>query len=149
MTVPAAIGELLVRYFGGGSRPNYSETVRAIDREAYSSLRKYLEADPVVKLEDLTDLNTDLGWWWSVTDGEERFSVRVSFVGPFAVVLSAGKPVYDNRVCQILRDQGFILLSLAQMETRVSLWGPEDEAPLYEYLFCFDHGLPWDRRPLN
>jgi len=111
-------------------------------RDPYRNARRALAS--LGPLADLTDLNYDLGpsWWLSL--GEAVVNVRLSFVGPYALVLdSSGAPVEYDDVARVLDDGGFILLGSDVLARVVDIWAPEVVATVYEFLFEFDNGLPW------
>ena len=139
---PPAMIELIVRYFGQGAWPDYSRTPAIIERDPYRRVRARLAER--WRLEDLTDHNDDLGneWWLQGDDGE--WGVRLSFVGPYAIIVdSSGHAVEPLPVVEILDDAGFQLLGEELLSSPVTIWSPEWEAPLWELLFEFDNGLPW------
>ena len=138
--LPSALVELLLRYFGDLALPNYSAALTIVQRDPYRPLRNRL-AD-AYDLHDSTDLQYDLGWsWWF---HEPNLNVRVSFIGPFAVVLDrGGRVVRDVKTEAILAAEGFVVLDEQALSVPVEIWAPEVEGPLYEFLFEFDKGLPW------
>lgn len=142
MRIPAAIEEMVVRYFGSSALPDYSRTPELLTREPYNAVREQLSTlSPVV---DLTDINRDLGFVY-VLDRPNGPTVRLSVVGPFAVVTDEdGAVVPPEDVSTLLVAEGFQLLDERTLELPVRLWSGF-ERPLYEFVFEFDEGFPWDR----
>ena len=138
--ITSALIELLLRYFGDGALPDYSAALTIVGREPFWPLREQLMRDN--SFEDLTDVQYDLGWsWWL---GYPVRNVRVSFVGPYAVVLDAsGHVVSDNYIESVLTAEGFVVLGEAVLTSAVEIWAPEVQGTLYEFVFEFDRGLPW------
>lgn len=135
--------EFLLRYFGNGATPNYSKTLSVLSRDPYRPIRERLEA--LVGCHDSTDYNYDLGtsWWFKRED--ESWNLRLSFVGPFALLLrSAGEVVTSDPVLELTRSHGFMAQSRTELDLPVRIWEPEVEGCLYEFLFEFDNGRPWD-----
>lgn len=144
MKVPIAIAELLGRFFGRGDRPNYSGTLALIERDPYAEVREALAGR--WRLTEYTDYNSDLSFNYSIEFSATGAEVRLSMVGPYAVVLSTTGEVTDiPEIAEVLVKAGFHLLDQPMLSRPVSLWGPEYELPLYEYLFEFDMDLPWER----
>jgi hypothetical protein len=140
--IPCAWLELLVRYFGT-TVPDYSATLLVAARDPYRQLRDRL-VDASLLFEDLTDFNYDLGPVLWVTSGSQKLCIRLSFVGPFAIILDElGRPTSDGALQEILGLEGFLVPTPDQLEMVVECWGAEHAATLFEYIFQFDSGVPW------
>src|SRR4051794_14977246 len=85
--IPAAIHEMILRYFGSGSSPVYGATPRILMRDPYRVVRARLQR--IWDVFDFTDLNYDLGCNFILRDHSPGASVRLSAVGPFAVVIGS------------------------------------------------------------
>jgi hypothetical protein len=139
-----AFVELLLRYFGRGALPDYSATPAIHDLDPYRPLRERLAS--MVDLHDSTDLNYDLGTSWWFSRGDVGLNLKLSYVGPFALLLRypAWDVLAEDEVLDVVRAQGFSVVTHAQLEVPVRMWSPEVEGSLYEFLFEFDKGRPWD-----
>jgi hypothetical protein len=145
MSLPAAVIELLIRYFGDAALPDYSASVGVVSRQPYQPLRDRLAAN--WHLHDSTDLQYDLGWSWWLDIGTQVVNLRLSFVGPYAVLLdrSGTSTIKSDEVARLVEDEGFAVLTREQLEMPVAVWSPECNGSLYEFLFEFDRGTPWNR----
>jgi hypothetical protein len=146
ISVPAAIVELLIRYFGSAALPDFSASQEiAAVRDPYSPLRDRLSL--TWQVEDLTDFQYDLGWSWWLRRSNTVRNLRLSFVGPYAVVLDAeGREIdSDNELISAIQVDGFIVLPSEELMAPVEIWSPEYTGSLYEFLFEFDRGTPWER----
>ena len=144
MKIPAATAEMVFRYFGVGSSPDYSATLGIISRRPYENVEEILAARWA--LTDLTDYNYDLGFVYALTDHQDLPTVRLSVVGPYAVIIDPQGRVVDTvDVAAILNSEGFEVMNKEVLELPVDIWKPEVGGCLYEFLFEFDQGLPWDR----
>jgi hypothetical protein len=140
--LPRGWRENLLDFFGSGE-PSYSKILVIAETNPYGSLRNRVESS-FGPIEDLTDFNSDLGWVWWFRCNDQILSLRLSFVGEFALLLDSQKrPVSVPQVLDLLVNEGLVVLSREQLEVTIDLWGPEFEAPLYEYLFQYDTELPW------
>lgn len=143
--VPEAILELILRYFGEAALPDFSRTLRIFERAPYRQLRERLAAG--WSITDLTDLNHDLGWrWWVASEDHGPVDLRVSFVGPYYLMLDGlGLPTEDAVLEGALEAAGLYCIDRETLERQVTVWEPEASGSVYEYLFEFDAGMPWDR----
>ena len=143
--VPSAVIEMLLRYFGTAALPDFSASLDIVARDPYRPLRERLARS--WSLEDLTDIQYDLGWSWWLRIDSRVLNLRLSFVGPYAVLLdgTGTATVDDDDVLQMVRDEGFLVLSREQLEAPVEIWTPEYGGGIYEFLFEFDRGTPWRR----
>jgi hypothetical protein len=144
--VPVAITELLLRYFGAGALPDFSESqVIASVRDPYRPLRDRLEN--TWEFEDLTDFQYDLGWSWWLHRGDIVRNLRLSFVGPYALILDANgtNTISDAELTGTVQSDGFVILASEELMTPVEIWAPDYAGSLYEFLFEFDRGSPWNR----
>jgi hypothetical protein len=140
---PSALVEALIRFFGAGALPDYAGSIEVIGRDPYRPLRLRLAA--LVNVEDLTDLHYDLGWSWWFSRCSGPVNLRLSFVGPYATLLdSCGNEVVDDEVLDLVRSEGFTVCSIDLLSLPVSIWEPEVQGSVYEFLFEFDNGTPWD-----
>jgi hypothetical protein len=144
--VPAATTELMLRFFGDAATPDYSAAQACALRNAYSSVRESLR-EAAWDIEDRTDLQYDLGWSWWLRRDDITINLRLSFVGPYAALLDAQQTslAQCTDVEALLEHEGFDVLGLEELRTRVEIWAPECEGALYEFLFEFDRGTPWAR----
>lgn len=142
-SLPLAIAELVIRFFGVGARPQHDQTLSMFERRPYQALFERLAAE--WEVEDLSDPNYDLGpRWWVAMPGAASLDVRLSFVGPYFLVLDgAGQPTRCDKVEELLIADGFIQLDKELLETPVRIWETEVEGVAYEFIFEFDQGLPW------
>lgn len=139
-----AWGELLVRYFGSGATPDYSATLSIHARDPYRPLRERLSS--IVNIGDSTDLNCDLGASWWFMRGAVAFNLRLSYVGPFALLIQHPGQLPDHDVVlDEVRAHGFVALPMHVVDESVQIWEPESVGSLYEFLFEFDNGTPWSQ----
>jgi hypothetical protein len=144
VTVPVAILELILRYFGLAATPDYSATLAIMRRDPYRPVREALAT--LWQVLDLTDYNSDLSFVYSMVGHPSGVTVRLSLVGPYAVILSpSGDVVAVDEIAEIVREAGFVLLGKELLEVPVTAWSPEVEGSVYEFLFEFDQGIPWSR----
>jgi hypothetical protein len=144
MMVPVAMLEVIGRFFGFAALPDYSRSLAVFERDPYLPLRTRLAT--LWSLLDLTDYNSDLGFVYVLGDHPARLTVRLSIVGPYAVLLDeSGHVVQPLDVSEVVRTAGFVLLGQEVLELQVDIWGPEFGGSVYEFLFEFDQGLPWAR----
>ena len=94
-------------------------------------------------VEDMTDFQYDLSCVWALTKHESPVVVRVSLVGPYAIILEDHQIVTPSDVVDILESEGFRMFSASELEVPVTIWSPEVEGSLYEFIFEFDNGVPW------
>ena len=142
---PEAILELILRYFGEAALPDFGRTLSIFERAPYRQLRERLVSGG--ELTDLTDLNHDLGWrWWVLREDRGPVDLRISFVGPYYLMLdSRGNPTEDAFLQSALVAAGLHCVDRETLERQVTVWEPEASGSIYEYLFEFDAGIPWDR----
>jgi hypothetical protein len=144
MNIPPAIKEMVQRYFGENAYPDYSKTLRIMQRDPYGDVKE--EFSKFSEIIDITDYNSDLGSVLILKDIGDQPIVRLSYVGPFAVVTDSTGSIMRNRtIDDILTASGFSLIQKEILELPVRIWEPEVEGRLYEFLFEFDEGLPWAR----
>lgn len=142
--LPDAMRELLLRYFGVAALPSFALTPSVFADRPYQNLRDRITEKWA--LDDLTDLNYDLGWQWWIHTAPAGVLLRLSFVGPYAVMVDRnGKVSNEDSLEEMVRDAGFTLLCQSELEVRVDIWSPELEGSVYEFLFEFDNGPPWSR----
>ncbi|GAB4057929.1 hypothetical protein [Catellatospora paridis] len=139
--------------------PNRSFVTAAVDRLPYRDLCHELAA--LGRVADDTDVNCDVSFTL-VLHGPEPLMVRLSMVGPYAVVLHVGDALASGRlllprrrgnsetaqhVLHLLSRHGLILLDEGELATRVplALTGPGTDATLYAALFEPEADLPWLR----
>ncbi|WP_144119106.1 hypothetical protein [Catellatospora sichuanensis] len=139
--------------------PNRSFVGAALDRLPYRDLCQELAA--LGPVEDDTEVNCDV-CFTLVLPGPESLLVRLSMVGPYAVVLRFGETPaarrlllprrrgygeVAQRVLHLLTRHGLILLDEAELATRVplALTGAGTDTTLYAALFEPDADLPWIR----
>lgn len=143
-SLPLAIVELLKRFFGLGARPLYGQTLAVFAGRPYQALFEQLAS--VGTIEDLSDPNYDLGpRWWVTSSMGASIDVRISYVGPYFVILNeAGQPARSGPVEELLVAAGFVQLDRKVLEMPVRIWEPEVAGSAYEFIFAFDQGLPWE-----
>jgi hypothetical protein len=142
--LPCALVEVLLRFFGDGAVPDYSRTIGIARRDPFRRLKDRLFAD--LEIDDTTDFHYDLGWSWWFRRGGVPLNLRLSFVGPYATLLSeTGDVIVDDPVLDLVRDEGFSVCGEGMLRIPVKIWAPEVEGSLYEFLFEFDNGTPWAR----
>lgn len=148
--LPSGIDEMLTQRYGHGPYPDYGFILEEISRDPYGNIRRSLEGK--YRVLDLTDPNSDASFVYVLIGHPEELTVRLSLVGPFAVLLSPRRSrstafrevVADAWVEAILSIEGVSVLGKAVLGEQVSLC-PSVTVSLYEALFEFDSGLPWDR----
>jgi hypothetical protein len=134
---------MVFRFFGPGAIPNFSGTKAVLDRDPYRPLRDQFSER--WRVADSTDLNYDVSFQWGLLDHPEPLTLRLSMVGPYAVIIRRGTELVDDpEIDAILVQAGFIKLSKDILSLPVPTWEPEYSAALYEFLFAFDEGLPWE-----
>jgi len=143
--IPEAVLELILRYFGEAALPDFGETLKVFERAPYGQLRERLAE--VWSVTDLTDLNSDLGWrWWVVRGDCSPIDLRISFVGPYFLMLDDSGFLTENLdLRSVVESAGLFRVSRELLERRVTVWEPEAGGSLYEYLFEFDVGMPWEQ----
>jgi hypothetical protein len=143
--IPDALVELLYRYYGTAELPDFSGSVAVVERNPFQRLRKRLEE--TWGLLDATEVQYDLGWSWWLRKEDRPLNLRLSFVGPYALLLDATNTtlVEDDEIVKLVREEGFAFLSVDELACPVELWSPEYVGSLYEFLFEFDRGQPWNR----
>jgi hypothetical protein len=144
VTIPAAIQELVIRYFGEAAIPSYARTPGLLARDPYRPVRAELARSWTFS--DLTSADLDLGFVWAFEGHPDLPTVRLSLGGPYALVTNPkGEVIRPPDIVEILERQGFVLLDRELLERPFTFWEPEYEAPLYEFIFEFDEGFPWAR----
>jgi hypothetical protein len=143
--LPCGLLEMLVRYFGTETLPTYGKTLGVFVRDPYRTLRDRIAR--LAPIHDLTDGHCDLGWsWWFQGESGKTVNLRLSFVGPYAVLVDdQGNVNETDRILEVVRSEGFIVCTLADLSAEVKIWEPEVGGCVYEFLFEFDNGTPWDR----
>jgi hypothetical protein len=142
--IPAAIQEMVLRFFGEATLPDYSSTPDILARDPYRKVRNSLSSR--FDLVEFTDVNVDLGIVLALGNHKDQATVRLSVVGPFALITnSAGQVILPRDLTRLLRDEGFQFLDRKTLELPVPYWSPEVEVYLYECIFEFDEGFPWAR----
>ena len=134
-----ALTETLMQFFGSAALPDYGKIRGALDRSPFTALREQLTAR--YDFADCTDYNYDLGWAWYVgTAPTDGVRLRLSFVGPFAVMLDKSRKFVepDNEIADIVRSAGFHFYDLETLREPVTIWEPEVKGTTYEFLFEFD-----------
>lgn len=144
VTIPAAIEEMVIRYFGNGEYPSYARTPHILQRNPYRRVReRFSRLSDVL---DVTSIDSDLGPVIVFPGRSDKATVRLSLVGPFALVTGeAGQPINPPDLTDILVQECFQILDRDILERVVEYWSPVFEGVLYELLFEFDQGLPWAR----
>ena len=144
VTIPAAMTELVIRYFGDGEVPNYGRTPPILLRDPYRPVRDEFASSWTVL--DYTSFDSDLGFVWAIVGHSNTPTVRLSVVGPYALVTSPeGEVIRPPDLIEIIERQGFVLLERELLEEDVALWEPGYQVSLYELIFEFDEGFPWAR----
>lgn len=144
MTVPAAMQEMIVQFFGSGASPRYDKAGDVFLRDPYRSVREALSKR--WRVFDFTDLNSDLAFVFVLQDHLSGATVRLSMVGPYAAVFTpSGEVLEDHHVDELLVSEGFQLMSRQILEIPVQIWASEVKGIVYEFLFEFDEGYPWER----
>jgi hypothetical protein len=142
MAIPTAMAEMITRFFGLTAHPDYSGMGDVFARDPYRSLRELLSRH--WRVFDRSDPNYDLGFAYILTDHPDRLTVRLSAVGPYAVIIDANRRlVLEGDVADLITQAGFQLLSRIQLEEPVLIWEPEATGSAYEFLFEFDQDPPW------
>lgn len=81
-----AMLELIGRFFGFNAVPDYCRTLSIFERDPYRPVRELLAQS--WRLLDLTDNNSDLGFVYSLVDHPAKLTVRLSIVGPYALIVT-------------------------------------------------------------
>jgi hypothetical protein len=159
----AAFRECIVRSYGSVERPNWSFVNDVVSRNPYDGLTEELAR--FGHLEDDTDVNCDVSFTYLVRRRQRPISVRLSMVGPYALLLVATSDHPDGpldvistvddagsqderAIVELLDQQGFKVMSGETLERtiRFSL-NNEQVAPLYRALFSFEEEIPWRGLP--
>jgi hypothetical protein len=134
-TAPVAYLEQLRKSYGDPDAPRRDFALAAADREPFARVRSDLSAiGPVL---DDTDVNDDVCFTYIVGQ-QPPLVVKLSMVGPYAVVLSSrGELLTHPVLAGVLRKHGFILPSRDILESMVpiSFPGRSEPATLYAALF--------------
>lgn len=140
--LPGVLVELMSRHFGLAAQPTYGKTLAIFDRDPYRDLRESLALS--WEVEDSSDPQYDLGPQWWMIRPTGNLGLRLSYVGPYYLLLDeAYQMVQCQEIEELVAKAGFYLLEKEVLETPVRIWEPEVEGFAYEFLFEFDHGLPW------
>lgn len=83
MVSPAAIIEMLIRFYGAGANRDFGEVLGIWIRKLYEAVRSALTDAVGTDVEDITDPNDEVSFGYLLDD----YVLRLSMVGPFAVLL--------------------------------------------------------------
>lgn len=144
--LPIVLTEMLLRFYGWGAERNFSQVWDVYSRRPYDPLLRALRS--VGGFSDLTDINDEVSFSFSTAS----LSIRLSMIGPYAVVLEGPTeglwyPVSaaeDGDLAQVLglvSAGGFELLDRDLLERSVSIW--DEDLSVYAALFVNDDRLPW------
>lgn len=153
----SASREQLRRSYGSLSEPKRHFVLSAANRRPFEDVLAELSRSYPV--DDDTDINCDVCFTFIVR-GEQPLIVKLSMVGPYAVVLSfgadglgrgslVGEPGdadgFAGRVVSAVESHGFFRPSADQLETPVpiALVPGRAEVPLYAALFEPEGEAPW------
>lgn len=161
----AAFHESIIRSYGSTTNPNWSFVNDIVSRDPYGGVAEELAR--FGEVEDDTDVNCDVSFTYLVRRPQRPISVRLSMVGPYALVLVVTSDDPDapldvvaavddadsadeRAIVELLDGQGFTVLSSQTLERSIpfSLDG-EQFAPLYRALFSFEGLIPWRGLPVS
>jgi hypothetical protein len=144
--------------YGDFRSPRLHFVMATADRQPFEGV--LLDLAQVCPVEDDTDLNCDVCFTYIVR-ADQPLVVKLSLVGPYAVILSFGSDGYgegslvvpaqpagttdEARVFSVLNSHGFILVPADHLETLVPLALAKDrtEVTLYAALFEPEGEVPW------
>jgi hypothetical protein len=144
VTFPSAMRELVIRYFGEGPVPDFSRTPAILSRDPYKNVA--VSFSRLGEVSDITSVDSDLGFVYAIAGHPDNPTIRLSVVGPYALVTNeVGKVIYPPDVVDLVRREGFVFVDRDVLERPFTYWAPAFVAPLYEFIFEFDEGFPWAR----
>lgn len=138
--------------------PEFFFVGSALDNNPYQDLVQ--EIRQWFEVEEDTDPNDDVSFGYLLSQGEQQWVLRLSMVGPFAVLDRIGpsnqvdvigptqqllSPAED-RLVGLVSSAGIRLLDKREMETTVPLHldGIDGDTRLYQALFTATDVLPWE-----
>jgi len=143
--------------YGSPTTPNWSFVSEALRRRPYQPLVDELAA--IVSVEENTDPNDDVSFSFVLGLGESAWSLRLSMIGPYALLLRAHPSVVEflppepdersateRRIVELLASHGVQLLDRDLLEEPVDFAVTDSEADqprLYQALFSDEVELPW------
>jgi len=156
-----AIRRRIERVYGSLDHPAFHFVGAALESRPYAALRERLAAR--LDLRDDTRPDDDVSFGFVIETREGRRVLRLSMVGPYALLLrivtgapaevvSAGSALGADEariVAELARD-GIELLDRATLDERIPLavWStPPDETRLYQALFVDSDVIPWEWFP--
>lgn len=149
--VPVAIIELLIRFFGAGARRDFGEILGVFVRRPYEDVIDDLRRRVTGDIEDITDPNDETSFGYTF----DRYVLRLSMVGPFAVLLrreddtnwwcpvNSAEGDFERDLVECVSSHGFVLMNTRDLEAQADVWGDEPPIALYRLLFVSEGELPW------
>jgi len=153
----ATLLSLIEARYGSLEHPSFSFVTHVVEENPYRIFVKQLRE--MGDVEDVTDLNDDVSFAYTVRDKESEWYLMLSMLGPYAVLLRPDGKVYrvsekragvsglEERVHNLLAGHGLHVLGRPLLETPVALQlhntGPE-RVRLFQALFTDTDFLPWD-----
>jgi hypothetical protein len=151
-TVPLAILESIIRFFGVAAQPDFSAVAEVARRQPFIAL--FAQLQEKYEVNDQTDINEDLSFAWTIM-GPARAVLRLSFVGPFAALIAEGphgwRVVEPDAVSKgFIRDlaeatqqEGFALLAPGVLSRPLDIWDEDDRLREVQHaLFVAGEDLP-------
>lgn len=154
----SAFRECIVRAYGSPGEPDWGFVRGVVARNPYGPLFDELALRFTVT--DDTDVNCDVSFTFLIT-GKRVLSLKLSMVGPYAVVLAVTGTDPDaplkviarledcadddeRALFQLVTRHGFRILTTDELETSTRFKLEDtDIVPLYRALFAFEGPLPW------
>lgn len=160
------INKAIDEAYGSRAQPVFAFQTDVAVRERYAGIIS--ELSKFSDIEEITDLNVDVSFVFLVRIGNGVWIVRLSMVGPYALILdisdpqeaptvvSRGKePECGERVqiiMNIIEGNGIYVLDRSILERKVDLILFETSAQnttVYQALFCDNEVLPWNLCAVN
>lgn len=148
--------KVLERNYKSLEQPDFSFVSRAISSKPYDALINNLRE--LFDVEEITDLNDDVSFRYTVSKSNNRWVVELSMLGLYATVLRVSQLGHteivsqnsfapeDKDVISLLLENQFVILGKDELEQPVTLklfnTEPENTC-IYQALFSDTDMLPW------
>jgi len=155
MVTRAAIIEMLIRFYGAGTRRDFSDVLGVFVRKPYDAVQADLRRAIGPHVDDITDPNDEVSFGFAVDD----HVLRLSMVGPFALLLrkeggtghwipvDSAATDLERKILDIARAHGFQVMGRYELESTAEVWGDEPVTSLYHVLFIAEGDMPWRGEP--
>jgi hypothetical protein len=141
--------------YGSFQQPRFDFVQRACDAQPWAALIDRLSQS--FSVTETTDINADVSAWFAVSKGRQTWSLAISMVGPYALVLRyledrleevlVGSDFYDGddkEIAKAVDEAGFQLLQPSLLEERVPLrLANSSVSPTLYQALISDGEAPW------